>query len=40
LSELFDGNRSPKALRLIYEAKRNGGQVRDCHNATGTEHGH
>ena len=40
LSELFGGNRSPKALRLIYEAKRNGGQVKDCHNNTGDEHGH
>jgi len=38
LSELFGGNRSPKALRLIFEAKRNGGQVRDCHNDTGTVH--
>jgi hypothetical protein len=39
LTELFGGNRSPKALRLIFEAKRNGGQVRDCHNDRGNEHG-
>jgi hypothetical protein len=29
LSELFGGNRSPKALRLIYEAKRHGGIVNE-----------
>ena len=40
LSELFDGNRSPKALRLVHEAKRHGGLVKDCHNNTGDEHGH
>jgi hypothetical protein len=31
LTELFGGNRSPKALRLIHEAKRHGG------TATGTQ---
>jgi len=29
LKELFGGNRSPKALRLIHEAKRHGGQATD-----------
>jgi len=29
LTELFGGNRSPKALRLIFEAKRHGGKNSD-----------